>query len=410
MSVNKKKNSNILKMRKKRILYSYMIGGGAGGSDTCLYLLLKNLDQSKYDLYLLHLDSSKFLDELRGLGIKIITIPNRIRKSIHFQFDKNVKALNQPSEKKGITRSILSRLGALGSIIRSLKDIIRRLPQTFSYASIIIKYKIDIVHTNHYLTGDRPMLLAALILGKKVISHNRGLYSPDVIDRFLSKFIGQIISMSDFSTSVYTKSGIAESKCRTIYDGIEIHELPHHSINNEYAIISCVGRIEKWKGQQILVEAANYIIKKIPKIKFILVGTGDNENEIKIQVKQNYLEEYFEFTGHITNVKDYMAKSTVIVHTSIEPEPFGMVIIEAMALEKPVIATDFGGPLEIIDHDVDGFLIPAQQPAILAEHIIRLLEDADLREKIGKKARKKIILKFDVSNYADQIEGVYEEI
>ena len=146
------------------------------------------------------------------------------------------------------------------------------------------------------------------------------------------------------------------------------------SDENDKIIIGCIGRIEIWKGQQVLVEAASTIIKTIPEVKFLFVGTGDNEEELKIDVRNKGLEKYCIFTGHITNVKDYIEKCTIIVHTSIEPEPFGMVIIEAMALEKPVIATNIGGPIEIIDNEKDGFLIPPQNPSILAEYILKLLK------------------------------------
>jgi len=76
-----------------------------------------------------------------------------------------------------------------------------------------------------------------------------------------------------------------------------------------------------------------------------------------------------------------------------------MVIIEAMALEKGVIATNFGGPLEIIDHNVDGFLIPAQKPDILADQIIMVINDTGLQIRIGKNAREKVTSKFNVLDY-----------
>ena len=68
-----------------------------------------------------------------------------------------------------------------------------------------------------------------------------------------------------------------------------------------------------------------------------------------------------------------------------------MVIIEAMALEKPVIATNFGGPMEIIDNEKDRFLIPPQNPAILAKCILKLIKYPCLRRQIGKKAREKVM-------------------
>lgn len=386
--------------KRKKILYHYMIGIPSGGSDTCLFLLLKHLDLSKFEPYLLFKDKNHLVKQLENIGVHLIPL----QKTNKIQSQPDKKNNHKTKEKLDKNPSELKRL------LSGLKNIVKKMPDIFRFIFILIKNQIDIVHTNHYLTGDRIMLLAAIILRKKVISHNRGLYSPDLIDRFISKFIDQIISMSDFSTSVYVKGGVSESKCKTIYDGIDLEKFNPLSKDNNQITIGCFGRLETWKGQQVLIEAASAVIQKIPELRFLIVGDGPNENELKTQVKNKGLEKYFEFTGSVTNVKDYMDKCAIIVHTSIEPEPFGMVIIEAMALEKPVIATNFGGPLEIIEHEVDGFLIPAQNPKILAEYIIKLAENLDLRGQIGKKAREKVIAEFEVKNYTRQIEAVYDNL
>ena len=397
-------------IRRKKILFYYIRGATAGGSDTCLFLLLKYLNQSKYEPYLLYRDNSIIVEQLRDLGINIIQIPEKIRVRLHSQLVKNAKDISQPLNRTSIFRPLVKKSGNFGLFLSNLKHTIKKIPEAVQYAIILLKNRIDIVHTNHDINGDHSMILAAIFLRKKIVSHNRGLYVPSLISAYFSKYIDKIVCMSDFSKSVYVNNGVSEEICKTIYDGIDIMRFNPLAKESEKIIIGCIGRIEKWKGQQVLVEAAEIIVRKMPEIKFLLVGDGDNENEIRIQVKNKHLEKYFEFTGHVTNVIDYMNRSTIIVHTSIEPEPFGMVIIEAMALEKPVIATSIGGPLEIIDNEKDGFLIPAQNPHVLAEYIMRLAKDSVLRKHIGKKAREKVIAKFDVTVYARQIESVYDEI
>ncbi len=400
----------IINNASKRILFSYMLGKDAGGSDTCLYLLLKNLDQTKYDPYLLYRDSSSLVEDLRVKGIKLIEIPHKIKAKLHLKLIKNSEEINQSIPKVSPLKLFLKRTGYFGLLLSNLKNTIKNLPEIFTYISIITKNKIDIVHTNHYLAGDRSMLIAAIILRKKVVSHNRGLYKPDVVDRFISKYVDQIVNMSNFSKSVYVENGVGEEKCKTIYDGIDTEKFKSLKNENDKMIVGCIGRIEKWKGQQVLVDAAEIIVKIYPDIKFLLIGTGDNEIEIKNKVKAKNLEKYFEFTGHITNVIDHIERCTIIAHTSIVPEPFGMVIIEAMSLEKIVIATNFGGPVEIIDNGSDGFLIPHENPQRLAEIIINLTKDLDLQEQIRKNAREKILTKFDVKLYAKQIEKLYQEL
>jgi glycosyltransferase involved in cell wall biosynthesis len=391
-----------MKEKKRiKILYHLMQGIPSGGSDTCLFLLLKQLDQSRFEPFLIYKNKNHLVKKLEDVGIHLIPF-------------NNTNNTNSPQVKNNITKisdtTIEGKPSELRKLISGLKNIFKKTPEILRFIYLITKYQIDIVHTNHYLTGDRMMLLAAIILRKKIISHNRGLYSPDLIDRFISKFIDQIISMSDFSSSVYIKCGVSASKCKTIYDGIDIETFNPSTEGNEKMIIGCFGRLEKWKGQQVLIEAAVSVIKIIPGALFLIVGDGPNENKLKLQVEKLNLGRYFEFTGGVTNVKNYMEKCNIIVHTSIEPEPFGMVIIEAMALEKPVIATKIGGPLEIIEHEVDGFLIPPGNPQILADYIIRLANDTELRAQIGVEARKKVIAKFDVKKYVKEIETVYDNL
>jgi glycosyltransferase involved in cell wall biosynthesis len=392
-------NKMNIQFKKRRILFYCMQGLISGGSDTCLYYLLTQLDQSKNEPYLLYENESILVKKLRKIGVK--TIPLKKKKT----------SLQPPPKTTAVVIKLKNNNpNELRLFASSLKSLIKKIPFTIELMRIILKNRIDIVHTNHFLTADRPMLLASILTRKRIVSHNRGLYSPDIIDVYISKYIDQIISMSDFSTSVYVKGGVLEAKCKTIYDGINPEEFKSSVTASTSVTVGCFGRLETWKGQQVLIEAAETIIKSVPDVKFLIVGDGSNELELKIQVNAKGLQNYFEFTGGVTNVKDYMDKCTLIVHTSIEPEPFGMVIIEAMALEKPVIATNFGGPLEIIENEIDGILIPPQNPSILAENIIKLIKNPSLRRQIGKEARRKVITKFDVKTYTRQIERVYEDI
>lgn len=398
------------KLKQKKVLFHYMRGASAGGSDTCLYFLLKNLNQSKYEPYLLYRDSSNLVEELRELNINLIQLPDKIRKSYYIHLEKSAEISSQNPKKTKTIKKLYLKSGKVGILLNDLKYIIKKIPEIIQFALIIYRNKIDIIHTNHDISSDNTMVYASMLLKKKIVSHNRGLYIPRLVDIYLSKYIDEIICMSDFSKSVYVENGVSEKKCKTIYDGIDIKKFTSTKNDEQNLTIGCIGRIEEWKGQQVLVDAAEIIVKTIPEIKFMLIGTGDYENVIRAKVKEKGLDNNFEFTGHVTNVKDYIEKCTIIVHTSIVPEPFGMVILEAMALEKLVIATNFGGPVEIINNEEDGFLIPAENPQILAEYIMKLAKDPVLREKIKKKAREKVVAKFDDRVYTKQIEHVYDEI
>ena len=87
-----------------------------------------------------------------------------------------------------------------------------------------------------------------------------------------------------------------------------------------------------------------------------------------------------------------------------------MVILEGMCLEKPVIATDIGGPMEIIEDGVSGILVPPGKPIILAEKIEYLLEHPDLRQEIGKNAFKRVLDKFSLEDFSSQINSLYDRL
>ncbi|MCB9207176.1 MAG: glycosyltransferase family 4 protein [Ignavibacteriales bacterium] len=386
------KNSEV----KKKILFHYMLGIPSGGSDQCLFSLLTHLDQTKYELFLLYKRDSFFLEKLKEIGIKLIPITKQVESNNNQIVESKIE-LKKTNEKWKF-------------LPISLKILIKIIPDTLKLINIIKANKIDIIHANHNINGDRAVILASIILRKKIVSHYRGLYTAVSIDKYLYPHIDQIICISNFAKQDYIKSGIPEKKCKIIYDGVDLNKFSPLIKETNKITIGCIGRLEKWKGQQVLIEAAGIIVKSFPEIEFLLIGNGSNKNNLLNKVKSENLEKHLTFTGDVTNVKDYMDKCTIIVHTSIEPEPFGMVIIEAMALEKPVIATNFGGPIEIIDNEIDGYLIPPSEPKILASHILKLVNNPELRKQIGTEARKKVIEKFDFRITAKKIENVYEDI
>jgi glycosyltransferase involved in cell wall biosynthesis len=98
-----------------------------------------------------------------------------------------------------------------------------------------------------------------------------------------------------------------------------------------------------------------------------------------------------------------------VVHAAVEPEPFGRVVMEAMALGRPVVATNLGGPVEIIEDGVSGFLVRAGDPSAMAEKIIALLGDPALREKLRAGALSQARDRFGMEAYIRRIEDAYDE-
>src|SRR4029077_7787331 len=137
-------------------------------------------------------------------------------------------------------------------------------------------------------------------------------------------------------------------------------------------VFGVFGRLQRWKGQDVFVSAAIEVARARPGSRFVVVGGSVFGLEpeffasLQQRVRERGLDGRITFTGFRSDVPRLMAACDVVCHTSRVPEPFGLVVIEAMMLGRPVIATRGGGPSEVITSDDMGVLEPAQDPAALA--------------------------------------------
>lgn len=168
-------------------------------------------------------------------------------------------------------------------------------------------------------------------------------------------------------------------------------------------LIGIVGRLQRWKGMHTLVEAMPKVLHKHPDAHCVIVG-GKHELEpdyldyVKERISALKLEDQVILAGLQRNVPEWMQAMDVFVHAS-DNEPFGIVIIEAMALGKPVIAGDVGGPTEIITDGVNGLLTPYEDAEALANAILRYLDAPDFASRVGVAARERA-LDFSTQRYA----------
>ncbi|MES2465498.1 MAG: glycosyltransferase family 4 protein [Armatimonadota bacterium] len=171
-------------------------------------------------------------------------------------------------------------------------------------------------------------------------------------------------------------------------------------------IIGIVGRLQRWKGMHVFAEAMTGVLKAHPNAFGVIVG-GDHEFEpeypafLKQRISELGLTDKIKLTGIQKNVPEWMQAMDVVVHAS-DSEPFGIVIVEGMALGKPVIAGDKGGPTEIIEPGVTGILTPYGDATALAAAINRYLDEPTFAAQVGAAARKRA-QNFSVDNYARNV-------
>lgn len=376
-----------------------MLGLPIGGSDNSLFYHILHLDRTHFEPVVVFNQHSFHKDVLDKRGIETIIVPLRTL---------NGKS-NSPSAEIVTKEYIPKNVHSL-KLGRELNAIIRAFPETIKVFRLIKKYKIDIIHTNFNLVRSRAAILSAFISGIPVIVHNRNLAQPLNIDRLLSKYVKKIICVSHFVKQKFVESGISEEKCIVIYNGVDLDKFrpANNDIYSEELIITTIGRLEKWKGQEIFVKAAAIVIQKFPDVKFWIIGDGPETKNLESLVKKLQLMNQFKFWGKIENVLAYLQQTKIFVHNSLEPEPFGRVIIEAMACGLPVISTDLGGPKEIITDGENGFLLSPNNPEILAEKIEFLIRNKKVRHDLGQKSIESVQTIFNIKNTTEKIQNEYQ--
>jgi len=274
--------------------------------------------------------------------------------------------------------------------------------------------RVDVLHANNFALEP---LWAARLLGIAIVSHLHGfLYLP--MERSRRRSIRHVNAFVSISRAV------TESAIRVGIDPTRIHEFPNFvecvpsasppPMPWELAI-GIFGRVTHWKGQKEFLRAAMQVLPRFPGLRVYVVGDASDGDpryldECREIAQSSPFARQIEFTGLVTDVAAYYRRCTVVVHASIEPEPFGMVLIEAMAEARPVVASMLGAPPEIIQDGIEGYLVDPKDPDAIASRIITLLADPALATNMGVRGHKKVLTHYDPSAAARRFERLYIEV
>ena len=178
-------------------------------------------------------------------------------------------------------------------------------------------------------------------------------------------------------------------------------------------IVAIVGRITPLKGHPFFIQAMATVIRRMPYTKVWIIGDApaskeSYKQELEVLVKRLGLKDYVEFLGNRRDIPQILSQVDVLVFSSVVPESFGRVIVEAQAAGVPVVATRVGGVVDIIDDGKTGLLVPAKDPEAIAKEVLRLLNDTELASRLVEAAQRKIREKFTLEHMASQTLKVYE--
>lgn len=178
-------------------------------------------------------------------------------------------------------------------------------------------------------------------------------------------------------------------------------------------VAAIFGRLSRWKGQDVLIRAAI----EMPDLEVWIVGeamfTGDDHvyaGELRQLVADNGMQDRVKFLGFREDIPELMRAADIIAHCSVAREPFGRVIVEAMLARKPVVAVSEGGPLEIVENEVTGLLVPPGNPSACRSAIARFVADPVLASLFGERGRARAIEHFSLSTVLAKTDAVIDHV
>lgn len=373
-------------------------GGVLGGSLTGVLEFLEHLDRTRFEPVLVLFEPKAIADELRarGLPVHVLPTPRRARRRAWRVGDALVR--------------FVDTWRAFGLRARALVRLLRRERPALVYCS-------------NGVTPSLPVVAAGALLGIPVICHIKGFGRPGLAARLLSRRVAVAVSMTDELAEHARARGIRPRRFLTVFDGVDLSAWVDEgglAVRREFGIppeaplVGIVGHIQRWKGQLLVVEAVARARQRIPEIRCLVVGgvhrlgVGYAE-ELRARIEALGLEDRIVMTGSRRDVAACMAAMDVVLHAS-DREPFGRVLIEAMAVGRPVIAPREGGPLVIVTHGETGLLVAPRDPEALATAIVELLGDPERRRAMGRAARERAAAVFDIRRHARAMERVFEEV
>jgi len=356
-----------------------------GGSDINLLRLLKNLDRNEYDILHLIPYSGPLLDEFRNAGVR-------------------VKILDMP------------RIRLFKNPLRYIIVLLKFFPTVFKIKKIIEDYEIDIVCTSS-MVNLYGALAARFAHRPHILMVGEYLFILRLVSPYFYHLSEKIICCNSMTSQMFKKS----DKVLVRYFSVDLDEfrpnIDTKTVREKLGIrgklVCMVTRLATWKGIEVFIRAANYIKDDV---KFIIFGEAVKDRERYVVKLKKMIEllglkdKVLIITGEYKNIPQFIAASDIVVHASLRPEPFGLVIIEAMAMKKPVIASRLGGPQEIITEGVDGILLDPGNPKALAMAISRLLQEPEFAKDMAAKAREKVRQKFDIKKYAKDFDAILKSM
>ena len=380
-------------------------GRDLGGAERSLLLLLEALRPKGVDATVALFGDGPFGARLASLGIPTVLfdVGDAVRRASRYRAP-----------------------GVVGTALLSFQTLLA----VVQLARLARRLDVDVVHTNglkaHLLGG-----LAGRLIRRPVVWHLRdffpGALSGRVLRRSARLLPSLVFAVSDAVAADVRGLGRPTPPVVRLYDSIDIarfepcptdHIRQELSLSADAPLVGMVAHLTPWKGHEDFLRIARIISDAIPQARFLVAGGAIYETEghrgyaesLRRRAAELELADRVTFLGTRDDVPKILASLDVLVHCPTAPEPYGRVVIEGMAAQRPVVASNAGGVPEIVEHEITGLLIAPGNVHGFAGAVLRLLGDSALRRRMGDAGRRRAATLSNPVPHAEAVLSAYRAL
>lgn len=369
--------STVFRLAPTRVMLLSNSGALAGGGELSLLDLVRGIDPHHVHPVVVCPDEGLLAERLRAAGVGVEVLPF-------------------PAWRSGRALAIARTLRRLASLVKS--------------------YAVELIHCN---ATWRLAIYATTVgrrLGIPVVLHVRVADSEPWKDRLLARLATRVIVNSDAVARRFRTA--PPGRVVRIYNGIDVDRFAPGAapaglrasleLPPQVPVVGSVGRLVSFKGYDDLLEAAAIVRRADTTIHWVLVGDGELRAALERRCRELGLERLVRFTGWRDDVREYLALFELFVLPS-RGEHFGRVLVEAMAMAKPVIATNAGGVPEIVADGQTGLLVPPAAPDALASAVLAMIRDPARAAQMGAAGRRRAISQFGLARHVEAVVELYRQ-
>lgn len=295
----------------------------------------------------------------------------------------------------------------------------------FRVIQLINRERIDIIHA-HEVRSDVIGLLAGKMTGIPVLTTLHGWIENSCrgkiftrLDKRILRHFDHVIAVSEKMKGQVLECGVKESRVTVLHNALVLEDYSRDrgdrrfraelGVSNETLLVANIGRLSPEKGQADFIRAARKVLERNQDAIFLLVGVGSDRPQLEALVQHMALKGKVQFLGFRNDMMSIYNSLDLVVQSSLT-EGMPNVVLEALAMKVPIIATDVGGTAEALKHRETGILVPPGYPDILAERILEYQSNKNAFAEMADNGRKYMQKRFCMNERTRKLSDIYASV